>query len=82
MHKEFAVHSHHNNSLHWVSALVFLIIAIGHATRAVLGMPMIMGDYSVPMFVSIIAAIVFAALAYWNFCATRCCGHNHEHKSE
>jgi hypothetical protein len=67
------MHSRHHSSVNWVSGFVFLIVALIQALRAAKGIPVTIGDFEVPIYASVIAAIVLAGLAYWNFHTARCC---------
>ena len=50
-----------------VSALIFLIVAIGHSLRAALGLPMRIGDLTVPVWGSWIGAAAGLVLCIWAF---------------
>lgn len=70
-----------HTSINWISGVVFLIIALAHAVRVAKGASLMFGDFSVPQIVSIVGAIFFAALAYFNFQEARCCK-NRDHRGE
>ena len=46
-----------------VSATIFALVCAGHLVRAIDGMPMQVGEYAIPVYVSWIAAVVAGALA-------------------
>lgn len=50
-----------------VSGLIFGVIALIQASRALLGVPVQIGDLEVPVVVSWIAAIVAGSLFIWAF---------------
>lgn len=50
-----------------VSGVFFSLVAIAHLLRIVYGMSIQVDEYVVPMFVSWIALIVPAGLAFWAF---------------
>lgn len=50
-----------------VVGAIFLVIAVLHLLRAVLGWNAVIGTFSVPMWLSWIAAVVAAFLAYSAF---------------
>jgi dolichyl-phosphate-mannose--protein O-mannosyl transferase len=49
------------------TAIVFLLIAFGHLLRFVLDATFVIEGFSVPMSVSLLAAVVLAYLAYQGF---------------
>jgi hypothetical protein len=49
------------------AGVVFLLIALGHVLRIVLGWSIVIQDLSVPMWASWIAVIVMGYLAYEGF---------------
>ena len=49
------------------AATLFAAVALAHVARLAFGIPVTIGDVSVPIAVSWIAAPVFAALAVWGF---------------
>lgn len=53
------------------SGMVFALIALVHAWRFVLGVPVQLGAWSVPQSVSVVGAIVAAALSVWAFRSAR-----------
>ena len=49
------------------AATLFAAVALAHVARIVLGTPVLVGDASVPIEASYIAAPLFAALSVWGF---------------
>jgi hypothetical protein len=49
------------------AATLFAVVALAHVARIAFGVPVMVGDASVPMAVSWVAAVVFGALAAWGF---------------
>lgn len=47
-----------------VSGIIFLVIAVLHLLRAVLGWRAVIGSFEVPIWLSWVAAVVAAYLAY------------------
>ncbi len=54
-----------------VSGAIFALIAVAQFIRAVLGLPVQVGTYPVPIWCSFVAAAAFAALAGWAFRSSR-----------
>ncbi|MEO7793429.1 MAG: hypothetical protein ABIV06_01535, partial [Thermoanaerobaculia bacterium] len=52
---------------HRVAAVVFTVIALAHAWRAVQQIPVQVGATAVPVSVSIVGAVGAALLALWGF---------------
>ena len=50
-----------------VSGVIFGLVALLQAARAVAGVPVRVGSYDVPVFASWIAALVAAGLCVWAF---------------
>jgi hypothetical protein len=50
-----------------VAGVIFLIIALGHLSRLVFKVPVSLGGWAVPSWVSWVAALVFAYLALESF---------------
>ena len=50
-----------------VSGAVFVLIAVAHAIRATLGLPIQIGSHAIGLSISWIAAVIAAALGYWAF---------------
>lgn len=50
-----------------VTGVLFSLVALAHLSRIVLGLPVLIGDYALPMSISWIATIVPAGLAVWGF---------------
>jgi hypothetical protein len=57
--------SEHAYSL--TAGIVFLLIAIGHLARIVLGLPVVVQGLSIPVWASIVALVVTAFLSYEGF---------------
>jgi hypothetical protein len=49
------------------AAAVFLIIAVGHLMRVLLGMAFVVGNAAVPMWASVLAVILMGYLAFQGF---------------
>jgi hypothetical protein len=47
-----------------ISGVIFLVVGVGHAVRAILGWPLIVGAWNVPAWISVVAAIVILSLAW------------------
>ncbi|MDH3621901.1 MAG: hypothetical protein OER91_13475 [Gammaproteobacteria bacterium] len=54
-----------------VSGVLFSLVALAHLLRIVNGMSIQVDDYAVPMFVSWVALVVPAGLAFWAFRISR-----------
>ena len=54
-----------------ISAIVFVVIAILHLIRVVLGWPAIIADFQLPVSVSLIAIVVAGYIAYENWKVAR-----------
>jgi uncharacterized integral membrane protein len=54
-----------------VVALIFLIMAMAQAARAALGLSLIVAGYSIPIYVSIVVAVVTGVLALVGFMVSR-----------
>ena len=50
-----------------VSGMLFALVAAAHLLRVLLGLPVQIETYSVPMYVSWIGTLVPAGLAFWAF---------------
>lgn len=50
-----------------IAAVVFGLIALGHVARLVFGVSVVVQDFSIPMWGSILAVIVMGFLAYEGF---------------
>jgi len=48
-----------------VAAVIFAIVALLHLLRVYMGWPVVIGDWSAPMWVSWIALVVAGVLAIW-----------------
>ncbi len=55
------------SSYHLVSAVIFALIAVGHAIRAAMGWPFLIGGVVVPDWVSWVAVFAAGALSAWGF---------------
>ncbi len=49
------------------AAVIFLCIALGHLLRVVMGVPFVVQGFSVPMWPSLVAALITGFLAYEGF---------------
>jgi len=56
-----------NSSFNRVAGLVFAVVALGHAYRAVQAIPVLVGSMAVPVWASWLGAAVAAALSVWGF---------------
>jgi hypothetical protein len=54
-----------------VSGILFCLVALVHLLRILYGVPVLVGEYLVPMGLSWIAFAVPATLAFWAFRLTR-----------
>ena len=54
-----------------IAAVIFSLVALLHLARIIFGWSATVGDWSVPMWLSWIALIVTAALAYFGFSLSR-----------
>ncbi len=54
-----------------VAAIIFAIFALAHLVRIVLGWSVSISDWSAPMWVSWIAVVVAAGLAYYGITLSR-----------
>jgi hypothetical protein len=54
-----------------ISAAVFALVAIGHGARAAAGIPITIGDTSVPVWISWVFCIASAALSVWAMRASK-----------
>ena len=54
-------------TFHRVAGLVFAVVAIAHAYRAALSLPLQVGSASVPVWASWAAAILAGLLSVWGF---------------
>jgi hypothetical protein len=57
--------SEHAYSL--TAGVIFLLIALGHLARIVLGLPVVVQGVSIPVWASVIALLVTAFLSYEGF---------------
>ncbi|MFL6584171.1 MAG: hypothetical protein ACJ8KU_06605 [Chthoniobacterales bacterium] len=51
-----------------ISGVIFVIVAVLQAIRAVMGIPVRIGATELPVWPSLLAAVVAAALGFWAFC--------------
>ena len=51
----------------WIASAIFALMAVVHAYRLITHFQIIVGSHSIPMWVSIVAAIVCAVLS-WMLC--------------
>ena len=54
-----------------VSTLIFTIVAVIHLLRFALGWSAQVGTWSVPLWVSLIAVLISAAVAFWGLTLVR-----------
>ncbi|EQB63102.1 MAG: hypothetical protein RBG1_1C00001G0681 [candidate division Zixibacteria bacterium RBG-1] len=54
-----------------ISALIFMIISVGHLLRLIFGLEAVIGGFNIPKYFSILALIIFGLLSYFSFKATR-----------
>ena len=50
-----------------IAAVIFILVALVHLARIVMGWPAMIGAWSVPMWVSWLGLVVAAVLAYFGF---------------
>ena len=50
-----------------VAGIVFLLIALGHLARVVMGLPVVVQGVSIPLWASVVALAVTAFLSYEGF---------------
>jgi hypothetical protein len=63
--KEVPSTSEHTFSL--TAGIVFLLIALGHLARIIMGLPVVVQGVSVPVWASVVALVVTAFLSYEGF---------------
>ncbi len=51
----------------WLSALVFLLVGIGHLVRVIVGSSVTIGSMAIPMWVSWVALVIAFILSYFGF---------------
>lgn len=51
----------------YVNLVVFSLVAVLHLWRAIVGLPLNIGTFLIPVWGSYLAAIVIGGLAYWNY---------------
>jgi len=54
-----------------VSGILFVLVAAAHLLRILLGLPVQIEDYAVPMYVSWFGMLIPGGLAFWAFRATK-----------
>ncbi|HXZ68305.1 MAG TPA: hypothetical protein VEH07_06940 [Alphaproteobacteria bacterium] len=54
-----------------VAAAIFLLMAIVQAARAAMGLSLIVAGYSIPIYASVVVAVVTGVLALVGFMASR-----------
>ena len=59
------------NAYELVSALIFALVAVMHLVRLLQGWPVMLGTMMVPLWASILAIVVSAAVAIWGFSLVR-----------
>ena len=50
-----------------MASMIFALVALFHLVRIVMGWPVVIGDWSVPMWVSWIGLVVAGGLAFFGF---------------
>lgn len=58
-------------TVHVLSAVVFSAVALAQLARVVVGLPVSVGDWAVPQWVSVVAVLVAGGLAALNVAAAR-----------
>ena len=53
-----------NNTFRKVAGTVFAVVAVAHALRVVYGLPIMIGEWFVPMWLSWLAVVLAGWLAY------------------
>ncbi len=53
------------NNFNLVAGIIFLLVALLHALRMIYDWQAIIGGWSVPLWASGVAVVIFAGLAYW-----------------
>jgi hypothetical protein len=61
----------HRRTYATVTATLFLVVAIAHLLRIILGWPVEIGGWSIPFWLSWLAALVAGALSYLGFTQKR-----------
>ena len=56
---------------HLVTASVFTVVAVGHLARACLGVPVIIGGWTVPLWLSWVGLAATGGLCLWGFRTAR-----------
>lgn len=56
-----------------VSGAIFVVIAVMHLVRFILGTPVIVGTHVLPVWASAVAFVASALLAMWTLKASCCC---------
>ena len=54
-----------------VAAIIFLLMTVAQTVRAAMGLSLIVAGYSIPVYVSIVVAVVTGALALIGFMVSR-----------
>ena len=54
-----------------VSGALFSVIALAQLTRSILGLPAQVGNFSIPIWFSIVAFVITGSLAIWAFRASK-----------
>jgi uncharacterized integral membrane protein len=54
-----------------LAAIVFLLVAVAQAARAAMGFTIVIANYSLPIYISIVAAVVAGVLALIGFMVSR-----------
>ncbi len=59
--------SNDKNRMLKIAGLIFAIIALGHLLRLLFSVDVIIGNFNIPKFVSVLALLFFAFLAFLSF---------------
>jgi len=54
-----------------ISALIFVLVSLAHLVRLTEGWPVLVGSFSVPVWASVLAVLVSAAVAGWGLALLR-----------
>ena len=54
-----------------VSGSIFLLVAVAHAVRSIFHAKVVIGNFDVPTYYSVIAAVIAFALSLWMFKSMR-----------
>ena len=54
-----------------VSVVIFVLVSLGHLLRLTEGWSVLVGTFSLPMWISVLAVLVSAGIAVWGFSLLR-----------